>query len=492
MTITVTGGVTFSPATVGGGAVSFNGTSQNLTVPATFTNATSTTPFTWEVWVYPTANHNGAAIFTNTYSGSGGVIPFALGGIKDDSTLNFGYYNGSAWVTTNSGVTLTLNTWSHVAAVFSGTVLTLYVNGVSIATLTTSWTTTAGTSPFLIGRRWDPSFVPFYSGYITNLRYVAGTALYTSNFTPPTSPLTITQSANINGNPSAAITGTKTALLLDSLSSSAYLTDSSTNNFTVTPVGSPTFTSSSPITINFINGGAVSFNGTSQYLTIPSTAAFSFGTGDFTIEAWVYTTTDPIPYNNLFDKTVFGGFSASSPSFFCFLTNNSNCPALWNGTIQYGTSPPLAVPTNTWAHVAWVRSSSTLTIYVNGVAGLTVASYTSNFATAGTWYIGKSDTTPDHYFPGYITNLRVVKGIAVYTSNFTPPTNPVTTTQSANVNGNPSAAITGTQTSLLLDALSSSAYLTDSSTNNFTVTPVNSPTFTSSSPFGTGYITFSP
>jgi len=216
-----------------GGSLSFNGTNQNLTLPATFTNATSTTPFTWEVWVYPTANYAGGAIFSGTYSTSGTIIPFALGGFQgDNSTINFGYYSGSAWVGTNSGVTLPLNQWSHVAAVFNGTVLTLYVNGSSIATLTTSWTTTSGTSPFLIGRRWDTGGSSiFFSGYITNLRYVAGTAVYTSNFTPPTQPLT-------------AITNTQ--LLLDVVTSSAYITDSSTNNFTLTNVNIVTYNSLTP------------------------------------------------------------------------------------------------------------------------------------------------------------------------------------------------------------------------------------------------------
>jgi len=489
MTITVTGGVTFSPATIGG-AVSFNGTTQNLTVPATFTNATSTTPFTWEVWVYPTANYNGGAIFTGTYAPS--VIPFALGGFQgDNSTINFGYYSGSAWVGTNSGVTLTLNTWSHVAAVFSGTVLTLYVNGSSIATLTTSWTTTAGTSPFLIGRRWDNSGTSrFFSGYITNLRYVAGTAVYTSNFTPPTSPLTITQSANLNGNPSAAITGTKTNLLLNVLSSSAYLTDGSTNNFTVTPVSSPTFTSLSPITTNFFNGGAVSFNGSTQELDISAISTIT-GTGTFTIEAWVY----PLNYS---DETSISGSGDSNLQIFRLNENGSGSAPSGisvydNGTqvfqnVGAGTYPVA----NKWTHLAWVKNGTTNTLYINGISSATYTGNVPNFTpnVIGVfYYLGEANSA---WFNGYITNYRVVNGVAVYTSNFTTPTSPLTATQSANVNGNPSAAITGTQTAVLLDVLSSSAYLTDSSTNNLTVTPVNSPPFISSSPISPSYITFSP
>jgi hypothetical protein len=135
------------------------------------------------------------------------------------------------------------------------------------------------------------------------------------------------------------------------------------------------------------------------------------------------------------------------------------------------------VPINTWTHVAVSRVSGTSTVYINGVASGSAAD-TYNFAQTPTLYIGTDAAA--HFYTGYISNLRLVIGTGVYTANFTPPSKNLTATQSANTNGNPSAAITGTQTALLLDTLYNSSgaagFLTDSSTFNRTVTNVGSVT----------------
>ena len=96
---------------------------------------------------------------------------------------------------------------------------------------------------------------------------------------------------------------------------------------------------------------------------------------------------------------------------------------------------------------------------------------------------GRSDATES--FIGYVSNARIVKGLAVYTSAFTPSTVPLTSTQSVNVNGTPSAAITGTSTSVLLNTVFGlgTAYLNDSSSNNFTVTNVGTATSSALTPF---------
>jgi hypothetical protein len=100
--------------------------------------------------------------------------------------------------------------------------------------------------------------------------------------------------------------------------------------------------------------------------------------------------------------------------------------------------------------------------------GTNTAGY--DFTSPDTFTIGRNPGANAQYLNGYLSNLRIVKGTAVYTAPFTPATTNLTATQSANVNGNPSAAITGTQTSLLLNTYSSGYFLTDSSVNSFTVT----------------------
>ena len=215
-----------------------------------------------------------------------------------------------------------------------------------------------------------------------------------------------------------------------------------------------------------LTSGSLSFNGTSQYLTVPSNAAFTMGTGDWTVEAWIYLTTAATNGAATTDKLVFGGFNFT-PAFFCFINNSTIYRAsIWNGTTQ--TNSNITILPNVWTHVAWVRQSSTLNIYTNGVSGSTTAGYTTNWTASTSGYIGRADSSVDRYFPGYITNLRVVKGTAVYTSNFTPP-----------ALGLDAIA----NTSLLLAVTDATNFIKDNSTNNFTLTNVNTVAFNSSTPF---------
>jgi hypothetical protein len=107
----------------------------------------------------------------------------------------------------------------------------LYLNGTSIGTYTGNWTANAGNTPFHIGRRWDNGYGSSFAGNIAGFRYVSGTALYTTTFTAPTLPL-------------SPVSGTQ--ILLNNYTSAAVLTDSSSNNYTITGVNSPVWSTMSP------------------------------------------------------------------------------------------------------------------------------------------------------------------------------------------------------------------------------------------------------
>jgi len=80
----------------------------------------------------------------------------------------------------------------------------------------------------------------------------------------------------------------------------------------------------------------------------------------------------------------------------------------------------IALPSlNTWTHLAVTRSGTNLKAFVNGViSGTPITNSTQNYDTIK--YIGRNPA--GEYFNGYIDDLRITKGVARYTANFTPPT----------------------------------------------------------------------
>jgi hypothetical protein len=122
---------------------------------------------------------------------------------------------------------------------------------------------------------------------------------------------------------------------------------------------------------------------------------------------------------------------------------------------------------NAWNHVALTRNSGTVTLWVNGVGGGTQSNATD--LTQQRVFIGGDGLSTALNLIGNISNLRIVKGTAVYTSTFTPPTSPLTN-------------ISGTQL-LLNTRYGNDNFLQDSSTNIFTVTNNGSVASSSANPF---------
>ena len=152
------------------------------------------------------------------------------------------------------------------------------------------------------------------------------------------------------------------SLLLDGTS----FTDKSRNNFTVTTYGNAQIVSDATF------GTVASFDGNGDYLTLPSNAAFNFGSGDFTIEFWYYPKAS-LTNAALVDLRV----SASSPAGLLLRQgdglSNGLSVTCWAGTAG-GTTPATqtGLVLNTWNHVAAVRTNSYLTVYVNGIGGTSV------------------------------------------------------------------------------------------------------------------------
>jgi hypothetical protein len=222
--------------------------------------------------------------------------------------------------------------------------------------------------------------------------------------------------------------------------------------------------------------GSAQFSG-SNYLSVAGGAATAMGTGDLTWEAWVYPTSSS--GYQVFIDTRTSPLSGGDTTGFYFGTNdNTLTPIYYTNGLQLASS--INITLNAWNHVALTRNSGTVTLWVNGASGGT-KSDTTNLTQQRVFIGGTSEgVSTGLLLTGSISNLRMVKGVAVYTGAFTVPTAPLAATQSAGTN---ISAITGTQTSLLLNTPNSTNFLADSSTNNFTVTNNGAVTSSALNPF---------
>ena len=174
----------------------------------------------------------------------------------------------------------------------------------------------------------------------------------------------------------------------------------------------------------FFGRGGTSAVASGNWLTAYSESDFSFGTGDFTIEYWFYFTGVSGSNSGCFQiSNTVGGINNSNTAADGGLAldyENGCVKGIGNNGWFNGTN---SVAVETWNHVALVRHSGTLQIFTNGVAD-TSASDSQNYSLThlaiGGYY------TNAYLMTGYISNFRIVKGTAVYSAAFTPPTERLT------------------------------------------------------------------
>ena len=433
---------TFSPFSQTGWGNYFNGSNYLSIATTSALQLSNSVAWTIELWLYATAlpavqSYPFMAYnLSSPYSGWG--IGFNGGGTASPSTLQF--WDGSSWRNIATG--LTANTWYHIAISYegSGTTGRFFLDGVQQGTAFAPSASINNTvSSVSLGAQ--NSGALGYTGYISNARIVKGTAVYTSNFTPPTAPLT-------------AITNTS----LLTCQSNRFIDNSTANSgsgFPITVNGSPTVVAFSPFNPSAswsaaTNGGSGYFDGSGDYLSLADNAAFAMGTGNFTAEFWIYTQDQTNLYPGVISASIYNDTGAANIRYdntghankiFVYLYGASPFnPAITSSTYAFGQ----------WIHVALIRDSSTsLKLYVNGTidGSLTISSGQEvDFSGANSFYVGKGlDTDGSNgYYAGYISGVRLVKGQALASGNFTPPSTPVTSSSVGWTGANAAASITGT------------------------------------------------
>ena len=220
--------------------------------------------------------------------------------------------------------------------------------------------------------------------------------------------------------PDATPTSTQTVALFhfDGTEGSTNLVDSSGTGKIATITGNPIISTAQ----SKFGGASLYINGTSSVRTnyvVSSGGADFVMDGDFTLDFWIF----PISYPNTWGTLVLlGDCDQNQPNGPSWNSGGSG----WHFNPYYPASSIQAPAPSTWHHVAVTRSGLTYRAFVDGAQVYTNTSSTFSFTDGRLWVTGCGSAGDNGDLKGYIDELRVVKGVAVWTSNFTPPTAPYT------------------------------------------------------------------
>ena len=399
---TLTNGPTFEPggpfAGSTGGSIYFDGTGDYLRVASNAALGYGTGDFTIEGWFYLTGTTGqGVAQGEQGIIGSNTVMAsrFTVR-IQGNPKKMSWWLNGSSNNVVGT-TSIQQNTWYHFALVRSGSStnnVKLYLNGVLESQGTSTYDVPA--DDHVIGRVYTDLDSEYWNGYISNLRVVKGTALYTSAFTPPTKPLT-------------PVSGTSLLTC-----QGGVIVDNSSNKFSITKNGDA----------RAIQSASIKLDGTNDFGEVVRSNDFDFGTGNLTMESWVYITAYDAEATVLVYKTQSSGSAGNACGNSLDASGLLYMSASDNTTYQVNVSGG-TVTLGRWHHICMTRSGSTWTCYLNAtqVSTATWAGSVSHVTTGTFGGIGIGAYTSAYggdagrySMNGNISNVRIYKGKALTAS----------------------------------------------------------------------------
>jgi len=405
-TITVNGNTLTAPigpydhaeysASDNGGSVYFDGTDDALRLSDNSDNRLGTSPFTMEGWFYSTDTSGLRGVFSKRDTSSnywrwlinGGAFNFRFESSSGSGSVNF------------NTVTVQPNTWYHFAVTRdSSNNFRQFVNGTLTQTISSSSADLDITGSTLRVGELAANSGPF-KGYISDVKIVKNTVSYTSDFTPPTAPLS-------SSNASFYLSGTDAHIFDKAQAVNLELKGGAVNTSTQT---------------KFSNTTSVYFDGTDDYIL---TNAFSeapvFGSGDWTVEGWFYAT-DLSNFRTVINQSGSWELTLYSSKLRLVVDTDGS----WNR--DYVNLSPISdtLSLNTWYHFALVKNGNTVKGYTDGTEYYSNTSFTSTpYATPDKKVrIGYGQDSP-RYWKGFLQDIRITKGLARYTSSFTPPSSPL-------------------------------------------------------------------
>jgi len=315
--------------------------------------------------------------------------------------------DGSTEKTQNIDCNIVIDTFYHIAVCRDSTDIAIFLDGTNIGGYYIGTDTIHNSAEdFKLGA-YNTTETDFLNGYIDEFRFSKGIARYTiSSFTPPT--VAFTNDAN-----------TSLLLHMDGSDDSTTFTDSSTSAHTMSANGDAKLKTSDSFSGKF--GSAVAyFDGSSStYLSIPDSTDWTFSNNDFTIDFWVnFKDVTTVQYVGLVDQRT---SALPNYSFTIFMNYNK---VNFSSRLLGVTTFTQAFSVDTWYHLAFVRNSTTITLYVNGTADATTisAGTTALDDSTETLKIGAyKQSTVQGFLNGYMDEIRISKNTARWTTNFTAP-----------------------------------------------------------------------
>jgi hypothetical protein len=388
------------------GSVQFDGDGDYFNLNGESDFAFGTGDFTIEGWFYLNNNSSSLSIYDSRPSGSNGdqVALFYSGGLNGVCLANNGTIRIQGTTYLNTGE------WYHITLCRYSNISKLFINGSQDGIDyydTTDYQNPSG-RPYIGVSGGTTNGSNSWNGHISNVRILKGTALYTKNFTPPTRELTVIPNTVLLACQSTTNTAQEATGKTITVNGNAVANELTPGLLTDVVKSGGT----SAIT------GSVEFDGSGDYLTLANNSDFNFGTGDFTVECFIYVNkhlaggTDVIvsTYQDSSNGWTLGihGFTPTDKFYFGIAGDSSQL----NSSVLY---------TDSWVHLAAARSGSTAKFFINGVE-VTSASNSTNQTSTSDLHIGTNVGGGALSTEGFISNLRIVKGTALYTSDFIPPT----------------------------------------------------------------------
>lgn len=434
-TLTVSGAVaqTFSPYNAGGYSTYFSATNlRNYTTTDSSDFYIGTNDFSYEAWVWadPSANFESysRAFGLGPYYNNTASFGLILSDFDNSNNITMYWNNGSMVRGLVSSQAMEKGKWVHLVVCRESNNTAIFYNGTRIASGTESASIGANTYAFL-GHTGNGS--EGFKGYIYDARFINGSSAYdptSTSITVPTEKLTATADTKLLA---ARLPYPKD----ESASDHSWTVGATFKPFNVFDTGE----------YDSATHGASLYTASGQYITVADTDDLDMGTGDFTVEFWHYNVSTPGNY-----PSIVSGESWSNPSGGVAIRfNNTTAPNkvtfFWNGIGDPWLTSSSSFRANEWMHIALTRSGNNFSLWVNGKQEATGSNTGSiDWCKGGDFHIhwGEWDGA-NGYVNGFTTDLRILKGTALYTAAFTPPTEPLQeiTNTVLLVNGHDDAAI---------------------------------------------------